>query len=67
MKEINTDKSSNIKSISHDGENLTVIFRSGGVYIYEGVSEEVFNRFCEAESFGKFFLKEIKGNYPYKK
>lgn len=67
MKEIDASKSSNIEKISYDGEHMKVYFRSGGVYQYEGVDGELFGRFADADSFGKFFLQEIKGKFPFKR
>lgn len=65
----NPVKSSNVVAIGYDKENkiLEVEFKSGGVYAYRTVEESVYNDLVAAESIGKFFLREIKGNYPYTK
>lgn len=36
-------------------ERLTIKFRHGGTYSYDGVSEELFDEFKDAESLGSFF------------
>lgn len=61
--------SSTIKSIGYDEESesmksrLTVIFAGGARYTYAGVPLELWKRFKEAESAGKFFAREIKPVY----
>jgi hypothetical protein len=58
--------SSTIKAIGYDEETesrvsrLTVIFSSGARYIYESVPRDLWLRFKEAESVGRFFIQEIK-------
>ena len=62
-------ESSTIRSIGYQEETehiksrLTVIFNNGARYIYEGVPRELWNRFKDAESPGRFFALEIKGVY----
>ena len=52
-------------------ENLTVFFRSGGVYEYCGVKKKIFDELCElektGESIGKYFHKNIKNVYEFMK
>lgn len=64
---VEVTKSTNIKRFEHDDKNLKVTFRNDVTYEYTGVPVEIFEAFKEAESFGKFFLTKIKGNYPYKR
>lgn len=58
--------SSTIKSIGYEQEteniksHLTIIFNSGARYTYAGVPLDLWNRFREAESVGRFFAQEIK-------
>lgn len=65
--------SSTIKSIGYDEESehaksrLTVIFTSGARYIYADVPLELWERFKEAESVGRFFAREIKPVFPGKR
>lgn len=60
-------ESSNIDKIGYDVAThaLLVEFKNYTVYIYNGVSEEVFKAFTEAESKGKFFSSEIRSKYEY--
>ncbi len=60
-------KSSNVESVSHHGTTLTVKFKSGGEYDYEGVPADVYNKMMLAKSIGSFFHTEIKGQYPHTK
>ncbi len=43
---------------------LLVTYNSGGKQYSHLVPNEVWDRACEAESFGKFFHAEIKKQYP---
>lgn len=60
-------KSSLIKAIGYDRDTqeLTIEFKTGGKYRYKGFSESMWENFHTAESVGKFFVNNIKGNYPY--
>ena len=54
-------------SIQQDAETKTLTIRmkySSDVYEYEGVPEEVYQAFLEAESKGGFFATEIQYKYP---
>lgn len=47
-----------------DTKELEVTFKSNGAqYRYDGVPEDVVNDFFNAESAGKFFIKNIKDKY----
>lgn len=59
--------SSNIYSIGWEDNILEVEFRSGAVYEYEDVSEQVFDDFRDAESKGKFFWRNIRFAYNYRR
>ena len=63
--------SSTIDSVAHDGKQLTVQFKSGGVYDYPDIPKELHDRMMAAhdagESIGKFFHANIKGNFAHKK
>lgn len=58
-------KSSNIKRTRYNMENffMEVEFNNGGHYGYKDVPESVFNDFVEADSPGRAFASEIKGQY----
>lgn len=68
IKKFTTDQSSVIKEIAYNSvtHNMRVIFKSGSVYIYEFVPENVFNEFITSESLGKYFGIYIKNRYIYK-
>lgn len=57
-----TPRSSAIERIEWDDESeeLTVTFKSGGDYVFEGVPEATFAAFCSAPSAGAFYHSQIK-------
>jgi len=59
-------KSSNLNAIGYDQETETLVveFKGGGRYAYSDVPAEVFMAFQDADSAGKFFHREVKGQYP---
>lgn len=59
--------SSNVARIGYQNGQLQVDFNSGSSYIYDNVPQEMFTKFQNAPSKGKFLHWEIKGNYPYRK
>jgi len=65
-KEFTPVVSSNIESFRYDEEKeeLQILFLNGGLYVYEGVSGEVFSRFLGAPSKGRFVATVLKGKYP---
>lgn len=69
MIKIKTVKSSNIEAIGYDNDSqeLHVIFISGGLYIYHGVSKNVYDKLIIAPSKGKFIHNNIKGIYGFTK
>ena len=48
-------------------ETLVLVFRNGGVYLYTGVPDAVWQSFCAADSLGRFFNTKIKGVFPSEK
>ena len=58
-----------IREIDYDAERakLVVRFVSGERYVYVGVPAEVGRSFCEADSKGRFFQRQIRDRYPYNK
>lgn len=63
-------RSSNIAKIGYDGENMVVVFKNGGVYQYDKVPHQVYEfmeHLEESESLGKYFIANIRNNYPCKK
>lgn len=57
-----TVKSSNIKALEYDPKtnDLTIVFNSGGTYIYHEVSADEHDALLVAESVGKHFHATIK-------
>jgi len=58
-------KSSNIAAIDYDWERqiLRVSFRSGGIYEYDDVGDQVYQAFLGAPSKGRFFHDFIRDQY----
>ena len=56
-------KSSNIKSVGYDKENeiLEIEFKSGATWEYLAVTEEKYKEMMEADSIGRYFIKNIRG------
>ncbi len=44
---------------------LEIEFRSGGIYRYRDVTNEVFEALVNAESKGRYFSQHIRGRYEY--
>lgn len=59
-------ESSMIRSIGYDFENsiLEIEFNSDAVWQYSDFPESLWYEFEGAESQGKFFLREIRDQYP---
>lgn len=64
---ISTPQSSNIAGFCYDesSETLTVEFNNGTKYDYYDVPENIGNGMKDADSFGSYLNKEIKGKYRY--
>ncbi len=61
--------SSNVKSIGYDAERrvMEVEFRNLGVYEYEGVEPELYQRLIDAPSVGGFLHKHVRGRFPVRR
>ena len=46
---------------------LTVEFNNGSTYTYQGVPKETYQAFLDSDSKGKFFNRNIRAHYEYKK
>jgi hypothetical protein len=46
---------------------LELEFRSGAVYRYAGVPEQVYLELLSAESKGRYFNQQIRNRFPYAK
>lgn len=66
---IKTEDSSNITRYRYDAANqkLSVEFKSGGMYDYLEVPEEVALALKEAQSKGSYLSKSIRGTYKVAK
>lgn len=51
-------------SYQKDSETLNIKFKSGGVYSYQGVSQNRFTRLCKSDSIGSYFHEFVKDKYP---
>lgn len=62
-------KSSNIEAAGYDPatRTLTVKFKNGGTYHYEGCTKDHYEGLCSAESAGGYLHKHIKSAYKHKK
>ena len=49
------------------GKEVEIEFRSGAVYRYRDVPEEMFNALLAARSKGRFFGAHIRGKYRFEK
>jgi hypothetical protein len=60
-------ESSTIKKIgySYPDKKLIVEFKSGGIYHYKEVPEEIFEELKTCESIGKFLNENIKKKYEF--
>lgn len=58
--------SESIAEIGYDPEFeiLEIMFRNGRVYQYLNFPQFMYERFQQADSFGRFFNADIKGRYP---
>lgn len=50
-------------SYDSDTQTLTITFRKGGSYTYEGVPQDVFEGLRDADSPGQYYSTQIKGVY----
>jgi len=48
-----------------DTQALEVQYQNGGVYQYQGVSQEVFDQLMNAPSKGTFINRQIKNSYVF--
>lgn len=62
-------KSSNIESAGYDPatRTLTVKFKNGGTYHYDGCTQDHYDGLCSAESPGKYLHKHIRSGYKWRK
>jgi ATP-dependent DNA helicase RecG len=60
-------ESSNLASVGYDTkkEILEIEFNHGGIYQYFAVPQDVYDELMDADSHGKYFVHNIKGDYRY--
>lgn len=60
--------SSSVDSIGYGKQKkaLVVKFLNGGVYVYEDVSQKIFNDFMSASSKGQYHAQFIKGQFTFR-
>ena len=65
----NVKNSSQVDSFRYDpaARVLSVKFKTGGEYHYDGVPQDVVDGFKKAESAGKFLSSSIKGKFKHSK
>ena len=63
--EMQAVESKMFRAVGYDSETQTlhVQFGNGNVYAYQNVPEDLYQRFLQAESKGKFFSIEIRNRY----
>jgi KTSC domain len=61
--------SKNISEVGYDPAERTlyVTFRSGSVYRYHEVPQDVYDKVREATSVGKYLFQNVSGIYPFSK
>jgi hypothetical protein len=62
-------RSSSLKSAGYDEGRMTleIEFLNGDVYRYSNVPMEVYTDFLDAESHGRFYVKNIRDAYEFQK
>jgi len=53
-------KSTNVKSVGHEGDVLEVEFKNGGIYHYEGIDANMFGNLLKSPSVGSFVAKTVR-------
>lgn len=69
MPEMHYVDSSTMNAIGYEADplELTIAFKNGSIYVYSGVSQEVFDQFLGSDSKGQFFNQNIKNVYPFRR
>ena len=50
-----------------DDEQLFIVFQNEAQYVYLGINKNTYEEFCNAESVGSYFGKNLRGKYSYAK
>lgn len=59
--------SSTIRKVGWEAKKLTILFRSGEVYVFDDVPQAEYESLLKAESVGQHFHQHIRGKYPTQK
>ena len=61
--------SSNLAGCDYDSDaqELTITFRSGSTYVYEGVARTIYDDLRTSPSPGRYFQSNIKGVFPFRR
>lgn len=61
--------SSALRSVGYDAAHLVLEleFTGGRVYVYAAVPGRVYRELLAAESLGRYFAREIRGRYAYRR
>jgi hypothetical protein len=59
--------SSSIYSARYDDGKLYITFVGGSIYLYKDVPPEQFQKLCQAESAGRYFIQHIKLAYSFER
>jgi len=62
-------KSSNVDAVGFDDETneLHVLYKNGGHYVYEGVAKSIHDNVLAADSIGGFLAANIKHKFKWRK
>lgn len=62
-------KSSNINAVGYNNQYkiLTIEFQNGNIYNYQEVPKTVYDELMDADSKGKYFMKNIRFKFAYEK
>ena len=60
-------KSSFIHSMELENQIMNLYLHSGEIYRYNNISEELFQRFINSDSWGRFYNQFIRNQFPFEK
>jgi hypothetical protein len=57
--------SGNINSVGYEesSNTLEIEFKSGSIYQYSNIPQEVYNELLQASSIGRYFIRNIRDTY----
>jgi len=62
-------RSANVKAVGHNPitNELFIEFKGSGLYVYEGVPSEEFERLMGAPGIGRYLARHIKDRYRFRR